>query len=101
MKEKLAKVAITEKANETLTKMLEIINKDSLTKIKKQNLLSWIVINYQKKHFSKSISKIKIETTDDLTKLKNLVFQIEKNKREGKEAILDLKDLKSIHKHFK
>ena len=97
MKEKITKTAISEPSNEALNSMLKKVNEDFETgKIGKTKLLSWIVMEFYKKHFLKSISRIKKENTDTLTKLKSLVAQIEKSKKEGKEDSLEWKKLKSL-----
>ena len=57
MKKPLIKVAVSREAGASLEAMLGTLNKESLSKIKKQDFLSWLVINYEKRHFSKEKKK--------------------------------------------
>ena len=52
-KEKIMKVSLTKESGDSLKTMLESLNKDIKAKIKKTDLLSWIILDYQKKHFFK------------------------------------------------
>ena len=82
MKEILAKVAISKKANTALKTMLETLNKESLTKITKQSLLSWIIINYEEIYFSKQIPKIRKETLEPIAYAETILQNMKKsNKR--------------------
>lgn len=78
---KLAKTAITYQANTALTKMLEILNKDSITKIKKQDLLSWLIQTYEKNYFQKQTKKIRKETQKPLSYAKSLIKELEKTNK--------------------
>ena len=77
------KIAITENANEVLIKMLETLNKETLTKIKKQSLASWIILNYEKKHFSKpkEIKRVQKEIQNPIAYAKNLLRKLEETKQ--------------------
>lgn len=84
MNKNLAKLAITETANQDLTAMLEKVNKDfSQGKITKIKLLSWVVSNFQKTYFQKSISKIQKENIDAVIQLENLLKKAKQAKRSG------------------
>ena len=98
MKEKLAKSAITHQANIALSKMLEVLNKDPSLKIKKQNFLSWLIKEFEERHFRKSISKIKRENKDALMELQNLILQSKKARREGQEEPIELKRIKTLYR---
>ena len=79
MTEKIfTKVSISKKASIVLKTMLEALNKNSLTKITKQNLLSWLIINYEKNHFSKQIPKIKKETLEPIAYAETILQKIKK-----------------------
>ena len=81
MKEKLLKIAISNSANKSIEKMLEALNKYSLSKIKKQDFCSWIIINYEKKYFSKEMPKILKEVQSPLAYAKKLIKKLESSEK--------------------
>lgn len=86
MTKKLAKIAITETANQDLTAMLEKVNKDfTQGRVTKTNLLSWVVSNFHRSYFQKSIPKIQKENVDSIFQLKTILEKAKKAKRQGQE----------------
>ncbi len=57
MKEKFSKIAISNQANESLIKMLEALNKETSTKVKKQALTSFIIESYEKENMKTILFK--------------------------------------------
>ena len=82
MKYKLTKISISNSANKSIEKMLETLNKHSLSKIKKQDFCSWIIINYENKYFSKEIPKILKGTQNPIAYAKSLIKKLESSKEE-------------------
>ncbi len=95
MIKKLSKIAITESANKSLTKMLETLNKTSKTKIKKQELTSWIIVNYQKTYFAKHIDRIVKEAQNPLSYAKALMRELGSSKN-----LSTIKEIQSVLKHL-
>ncbi len=93
MKEKLIKIAITNKGNNALERMLESLNNDSHTKVKKQALLSWLVIQYEKKFFKIDRKRMIKETQSPLAYAKSLLKELEKNNKN-----IGFKDIQSFFK---
>ena len=79
-------MAVTESANQDLTAMLEEVNKNfTQGKVTKTKLLSWIISDFYKSYFQKSISKIQKESVDSVSQLKSLLEKVRKAKRQGQE----------------
>ena len=93
----LAKVAISKESNEDLVLMLEKVNEDfQFGKVTKTKLLSWIVREFYKKHFKKSLSKIQKENTDTIMQLEVLLKKAKKAKKEGNREPMSLKSLMGL-----
>ncbi len=80
-KEKIMKVSLTKESGDSLKTMLESLNKDIKAKIKKTDLLSWIILDYQKKHFSNNMKKIQAETQNPIDYTKAILKELQKSKR--------------------
>ena len=75
------KVSISKQANTALKTMLETLNKDSLSKITKQSLISWLIINYEKNYFSRQIPKIKKETLEPIAYAETILQKMKKSNK--------------------
>ncbi len=91
MKEKLSKIAISNQANKSLASMLEALNKETATKVKKQDLTSFIIESYEKHHFKKNINKIKKETQNPVAYAKSLIKELESTNKSPR-----LSDIKAL-----
>ncbi len=80
-KEKIIKISLTKESSDSLKTMLESLNKNIKAKIKKTDLLSWIILNYQKKHFSNNMKKIQTETQNPIDYTKAILKELQKSKR--------------------
>ncbi len=97
MNKKLAKMAVTESANQDLTAMLEEVNKNfTQGKVTKTKLLSWIISDFYKSYFQKSISKIQKESVDSVSQLTDLLKKAKIAKKQGQQ--IDIHKYISKHK---
>ncbi len=80
-KEKIMRIPLTKKSSDSLKTMLESLNKNIKAKIKKTNFLSWIILDYQNKYFSKNMKKIQSELQDPIDYAKAILEDLQKSKK--------------------
>jgi hypothetical protein len=83
MKPKLAKLNASQDAEQCLDRMLQAINTDySGGRVTKTQLLSWIIVHFEKTLASK-IAVIRNDHFDAVAHLENLIKQAKQAKRQG------------------
>lgn len=92
-------IKISEDANQSVETMLKIVNEGYLGgKISRTDLISWILIEFQKAHISQSIESIRKQSFDQVRYLESVVKLLKESRRNGKvipsfELPAPLKDL--------
>jgi type IV secretory pathway VirD2 relaxase len=83
--EQLQKVSIAPDAEQALEEMFQLANKDFKSgKVTKANLVSWLILNFHKSHFKKSLKKIRDDHFDQIAHLKSVVKDMEEAKKSGR-----------------
>ncbi len=84
------KIVISSHADQRLESMLKMVNEDFQSgRVKKAELTSWIICEFETKHFSKSIDKIREDHFDEVAHLKSILKQVELAKKSDQEIDVD------------
>jgi hypothetical protein len=79
------KCTITQVADTALEEMMNSTNENfSEGKVSKAALLSWIVLDFKARSFSKALPRLRQDHTDPVRALRAFAEQIERARREGK-----------------
>ena len=86
----LPKVLITTEADECLDKMLKETNADFESgRVKKTELLSWIITRFYSDSFAKQVKTIRADHFDEVAHLKAIIKQVEAAKKNDEKLELD------------
>lgn len=84
--EPTSKVQLSFEADQALDEMFQATNENFLSgRVKKAQLLSWIILYFHKAQFKKSLKKIRDDHFDKIAHLRSLIKKMEEAKKNGKE----------------
>ena len=87
----IPKIHLSTEADDVLEEMVKLTNEDfSSGRVKKSQLLSWIIIDFKKAQFQKRLAKIRDDHFDKIAHLKSVIKDMEAAKREGKNIELEM-----------
>jgi hypothetical protein len=87
MEEKLAKLAVSPDADKALDRMLARVNSGyTAGRLKKPQLLSWLIANFEKQTFESAIDDIRKAFFDEMAYLEFVVRELKKSKRLGEKT---------------
>ena len=79
-------IKISEEADQAVEKMLETVNKGYLGgRVNRPDLITWVLIEFQKKHLSNSIEAIREQSFDQVRYLESVVKLMKESRKNGKE----------------
>lgn len=84
--ESIPKIHLSTEADQVLEEMVRLTNENFLSgRVKKTQLLSWIVLDFHKAQFQKRLEKIRADHFDKIAHLRSVIKNLEEAKRQGKE----------------
>ena len=88
--EQIPKIHLSNQADKALDEMLTLTNKDfSSGRVKKTQLLSWIILDFYANRFAASVKKIRADHFDKITHLRSIIKEIEAAKKQGKQIQME------------
>ena len=88
--ESTPKVNLTQRADDALDKMLQAINQDFTSgRVQKFQLVSWIVLNFEKTFSKKVIERVRLEHFDKVAHVRSILRQMEEARKADTELELD------------
>ena len=79
------KIGIASDAEQALEEMFKLANHDFKSgRVTRPSLVSWIILNFHKAHFKKSLKKIRDDHFDQIAHLKSVVKEMEEAKKTGR-----------------
>lgn len=88
--EQIPKIHLSTQADEALDEMLTLTNKDFTSgRVKKTQLLSWIILDFYANRFAASLKKIRADHFDKIAHLRSIIKEIEAAKKQGKQLHME------------
>jgi len=91
--QKITKIGVTDKADEALDRMLKAVTEGYTTgKVTKNDLASWILVQFEFRSFQSQIEKIRKDHFDKVQYLLSMIEELKRARQKG-EKELSLEDI--------